>query len=65
MIIVSNSINDSPVLTVADISIAISSRLDVAISTAEFILVNSNLTTLLTLSSLSRAVFRYIKFNFM
>lgn len=37
---------------------------DVAISTAAFILVSSNLQTLLTLTDLSRKVFSRVKFNF-
>ena len=37
---------------------------DVAISSASFILVSSNLRSLLTLSDLSRTVFNRVKFNF-
>ena len=54
----------SQALTAADVGIAMGSGSDIALSSADFVLLSSNLHTLLILTGLSRKVFRRIKFNF-
>merc|ERR1712093_150161 len=56
--------NDSPALALSDVSIAIGSGSDVALSTASFVLVTSDLHALVRLLELSRVVFRRVVLNF-
>ena len=51
-------------LTAADVGIAMGSGSDIALSSADFVLLSSNLHTLLILTGLSKKVLRRVKINF-
>jgi heavy metal translocating P-type ATPase len=61
---VGDGTNDTPALSAADVSIALSSGSDIAVGTASFILLNPDLNTILTLVGLAKRVFNRVKYNF-